>query len=745
MMGTIYKTGCVLCAQNCGLEIEVEANRIVKVKGDKSNVKSEGYVCRKGLNVAYHQHNADRLKYPLKKVGDQFERISWDQAIDEIAAKLKSIIDQYGPRSFAYMGGGGQGCHFEAAFGVRLMRLLGSQYQYSALAQEFAGAFWVVGRTHGKQYLHDQPDVNNTEVLLTFGWNGMQSHQIPQAPRQLQRLAKDPDKLLIVVDPRVSETAKLADIHLQIRPGTDALLLKAMISMILAEGWENKDYLNEHTSGFDQVKSLFSNFDVRAALKVCNLRFDQVREVTKAYATRTSSLRYDLGIFMGRHSGLNSYLIVILQAICGRLCMPGGNVINGHMMPIGPHTDERDPKIWRTMTTNAFPVCGSFPPNVMPEEILSDHPERLRAVIVTQSNPLRSYADTTAYENAFRRLDLLVTGEVAMTETAALSHYVLPSRTGYESWDGTFFPMTYPGIHFQMRRPIIEPDGEPLELGQIHLRLADKLGLIPPIPESLYQAAEDSHAAFAKALMEYTMTEPKAMKTMPFILGKTLGKAMGSVHLAALWGMLQVAPKSFYKNAIRAGFKSGATLGEEIFRQIMDHPEGVWVGKIDPENNFSEIKTEDGKINLHIPELIEELQSVEAQREEAMLVMPSQYPLILMAGRHTSMNANTMMRDPAWNEGKRACTLAMHPDDAAALNLKDGQQVRITTEAGSEEIELEITETAHQGHVVIPHGFGMVYNGVKYGANVNRLTKNTHRDQFCTPMHRYVPCRVDAL
>lgn len=744
-MGTIYKTGCVLCAQNCGLEIEVEANRIVKVKGDKSNVKSEGYVCRKGLNVAYHQHNADRLKYPLKKVGDQFERISWDQAIDEIAAKLKSIIDQYGPRSFAYMGGGGQGCHFEAAFGVRLMRLLGSQYQYSALAQEFAGAFWVVGRTHGKQYLHDQPDVNNTEVLLTFGWNGMQSHQIPQAPRQLQRLAKDPDKLLIVVDPRVSETAKLADIHLQIRPGTDALLLKAMISMILAEGWENKDYLNEHTSGFDQVKSLFSNFDVRAALKVCNLRFDQVREVTKAYATRTSSLRYDLGIFMGRHSGLNSYLIVILQAICGRLCMPGGNVINGHMMPIGPHTDERDPKIWRTMTTNAFPVCGSFPPNVMPEEILSDHPERLRAVIVTQSNPLRSYADTTAYENAFRRLDLLVTGEVAMTETAALSHYVLPSRTGYESWDGTFFPMTYPGIHFQMRRPIIEPDGEPLELGQIHLRLADKLGLIPPIPESLYQAAEDSHAAFAKALMEYTMTEPKAMKTMPFILGKTLGKAMGSVHLAALWGMLQVAPKSLYKNAIRAGFKSGATLGEEIFRQIMDHPEGVWVGKIDPENNFSEIKTEDGKINLHIPELIEELQSVEAQREEAMLVMPSQYPLILMAGRHTSMNANTMMRDPAWNEGKRACTLAMHPDDAAALNLKDGQQVRITTEAGSEEIELEITETAHQGHVVIPHGFGMVYNGVKYGANVNRLTKNTHRDQFCTPMHRYVPCRVDAL
>jgi anaerobic selenocysteine-containing dehydrogenase len=305
--------------------------------------------------------------------------------------------------------------------------------------------------------------------------------------------------------------------------------------------------------------------------------------------------------------------------------------------------------------------------------------------------------------------------------------------------------MTYPGIFFQMRRPIVEPEGEPLEAGEIHLRLADKLGLIPSIPESLYQAAYESRPAFAKALMEYAVTEPKALKAMPFILGKTLGKAIGSVHLAALWGMLQVAPKSFHENAARAGYKQGATLGEEIFQQIMDHPEGIWMGKVDPENNMTELKTDDSKINLYIPELLDELQSIEAQREEAALVMPSHFPLILMAGRHISINANTLMRDPAWNEGKRACTLAMHPYDATALNLKDGQQVKVTTEVGSEEIELEITDTAHKGHVVIPHGFGLVYNGKKYGLNVNRLTKNTHRDQFGTPMHRYVPCRVEAI
>ena len=116
-----------------------------------------------------------------------------------------------------------------------------------------------------------------------------------------------------------------------------------------------------------------------------------------------------------------------------------------------------------------------------------------------------------------------------------------------------------------------------------------------------------------------------------------------------------------------------------------------------------------------------------------------------MAGRHFSMNANTLMRNPAWNKGRRDCTLLIHGEDAESLGIRDGQAVRVTTEAGSVEIEAEVTETAHRGHVVIPHGFGMVYDGKTYGVNVNRLTKNTNRDWLGTPMHRYVPCRIEAV
>jgi anaerobic selenocysteine-containing dehydrogenase len=678
-------------------------------------------------------------------VGDRFERISWDQAIDEIADKLKEIVERHGPRSFAYMGGGGLGCHFEAAFGVRLLRGLGSQYHYSALAQEFSGMFWVHGRMFGRQYIHSVPDTAETDLLLAIGWNGMQSHQIPQAPRRLQRISKDPDKLLIVVDPRLSETAKIADIHLPIRPGADALLLKAMIAIILDEGWENKAYIEEHTSNFDRIKSLFLDFDVRAAIRTCHLDFDSVHEVCRLFASRKSCLRYDLGVMMNRHSATSSYLAVILEALCGRIGVRGGAVFPGHMMPTGSHSDEKNPKTWRTLVTNFFPIAGCFPPNAMPEEILSDHPERLRAVLVTGSNPLRSYADTTAYEEAFKRLDLLVTAEVAMTETAALSHYVLPSRSGYESWDGTFFANTYPGIYFQMRRPIVAAEGEPLEMGEIHLRLADRLGLIPPVPESLHKAAEEGRESYGKALMKYVAEEPQAKRIMPYILGKTLGRTLGSVHLAALWGMLQMAPKSFHENAARAGYQPGAALGEEIFRKLLDHPEGIWVGRVDPEHGLGSLQTEDGKIRMHIPELAGTIGILDAEREEAELTPDPAFPLILMAGRHVSVNANTLMRNPAWNEGKRACTLTMHPADAEALDLMDGRMVRVTTEAGSEAIELEVTGAARKGHVTMPHGFGLVYDGKVHGANVNRLTKNTNRDHLGTPMHRYVPCRVEAM
>ena len=571
-MGEWKKSGCVCCAQNCGLELMVENNRIVKVRPDRDNPRSQGYACRKGMNVVHYQHHADRLKYPLKREDGSFRQISWDQALDEIAAKLRTILDAHGPRSLAYMGGGGQSSHFEAAFGVRFLRGLGSQYHYSALAQELTGMFWVHGRTFGRQYLMCLPDERDTDMLVAVGWNGWQSHQMPQARRHLKRISEDKDKLLVVIDPRRSETAEIADIHLPLRPGTDALLLKAMIAIIVQEGWQKSDYIAQHVSGFDEILPWFTDFDARAAVKVCDLDYDQVHELCRLCATRNWSVHSDLGLLMGRHSTVASYLEVILLALCGRIGVPGGNLFPGYLMPLGSHSDERESRTWRTMETNLPAIMGTFPPNVMPEEITADRPDRLRAVLVSGANPLRSYADTTAYEQAFSKLELLVTVDIAMTETAVLSHYVLPARSAYEKWDATFFTWNHPEIYFQMRGPLVEPEGEPLEESEILTSLAERLRLVRDIPSSLFDAARGDRMAFGMALMQYAQSEPRAMKVLPFVLARTLGPTLGSNNLAALWGLLQTAPAAFRKDAARAGFDPGLKMGEQLFRAILDHP-----------------------------------------------------------------------------------------------------------------------------------------------------------------------------
>jgi anaerobic selenocysteine-containing dehydrogenase len=276
----------------------------------------------------------------------------------------------------------------------------------------------------GSQLLELTPDYKNTEMLISVGWNGMMSHQIPQARRVLTRISKDPDKLLVVIDPRLSETAKIANIHLALRPGTDALLIKSMIAIILKEGMHNQEYIDKHVSGFKEMMPWFAGFDVNAALKVCELEYGQVFRVCQEFAKRQSCLRDDLGILMNRHSALVSYLLVVLLAICGRIGVPGGSYLVGEKV----YSDPNDPKTWRTAVTNIPAIGEMFPPNVMPEEIANDRPDRIRSVFVMGANPLRSYADTTAYEEAFGRLDLLVVAEIAMSETATLAHYILPCR-----------------------------------------------------------------------------------------------------------------------------------------------------------------------------------------------------------------------------------------------------------------------------------------------------------------------------
>lgn len=196
--------------------------------------------------------------------------------------------------------------------------------------------------------------------------------------------------------------------------------------------------------------------------------------------------------------------------------------------------------------------------------------------------------------------------------------------------------------------------------------------------------------------------------------------------------------------AAGVGFDVGPDQGMTLYQAIIDHPEGIRVGKQDIKKNLGRLATKDGRIRLYSPEVADWIKEINPGEEEKRLKLDAKFPLILMAGRHMDMNANTAMRNPDWNKGRRPCTLAINPADADAMGIVDKQMVRVITEAGEEKIEAEVTTDTRKGQVIIPQGFGLVYDGFKYGVNVNNLTKNTNRDFVGTPMHRYVPCRIEV-
>jgi anaerobic selenocysteine-containing dehydrogenase len=722
----------------------VENNEIVKVRPDKANLRSQGYACRKGLKVAHYQHHRQRLKQPLKRQNGQLAPIGWDAVLTEIGQRLGEIKEQYGPRSIALVAGGSGGCQIGGRFSGRFLISLGSRYLYTALGQEWTGRHYVRGQVYGDQTLFLHPDHEKLELLLALGWNGWSSHGMPQTRRFIKSISENPARTLVVVDPRPSETARYADIHLALTPGSDALLLKAMIAIILQEGWHDQSFLDSHTTGWNEIEPFFKGFAVKEALQICDLEFDQVKNVCRLFTSRRSAVMSDLGILMNRHSTLVSYLEEILLAICGRLGSQGGNVFTGMLSPLGINTPPEDPNTWRTMRTDIPAIMGVFPPNVLPEEIESDEKDRIRALIVTGANPLRSYADTSAYERAFKALDLLVVLDVAMSETAAAADYVLAGRTAYESFDTTFWSFNYPDIFFHLRRPLVEPEAETRENSWIMSSLAEEMGLLPEVPGALLQAAQENSGYFGRELNRYIENNSEAMLKLPFILAKALGPVLGSCNLAFLWGLIRTAPTPIKKAMARAGFPAGEDQTDQVYGAIMDHPEGIWLGQLDPEQNLDSVATADGRIHLHVPELANWLADVTPQAEQKAMSMDDAFPLILMAGWHYDFNANTLMRDPAWNQGRKTGCLAVHPQDAANLDLADGDRARITTAAGNAIVEVQISKLTRPGMVLLPHGFGLDFEDESIGVNVNLLTPAGHRDKIAgTPHHRRVPCRLE--
>src|SRR5688572_23177985 len=243
------RTACILCECNCGLEVELggdDGRHLVKLRGDKRHPSSQGYACEKPHRLDHYQHGRDRLTSPLRRRADgTFEEIDWDTAIREVAARLAAVRDTHGGEAIFYYGGGGQGNHLPGSYATATRRALGMRYRSSALAQEKTGEFWVSHRMLGSA---TRADFEHCDVALFLGKNPWHSHSIPRARTTLKAISQDPARTLIVVDPRRTETAELADLHLAVRPGTDASLLAALLAILVEEDRIDRAFLTTHVA-----------------------------------------------------------------------------------------------------------------------------------------------------------------------------------------------------------------------------------------------------------------------------------------------------------------------------------------------------------------------------------------------------------------------------------------------------------------------------------------------------------------
>ncbi len=301
-------TACILCECNCGVEIQLggeDGRRFVRVRGDKAHPASQGYACEKASRLDYYQNGRDRLTKPLRRKPDgSYEEIDWDTALREVAVGFAKVKQEHGGESIFYYGGGGQGNHLPTAYSRSTRAILGSSYRSNALAQEKTGEFWVSAKMMGG---FTRSDFENCEVGVFIGKNPWFSHGIPRARVTLRAIAKDPNRCLIVIDPRRTETADLADIHLQVRPGGDAWLLAAMVGVLVQEDLVKHDWLALHTEGSEAVLPHFAELPVAEYCERAGVDEDLVRRAVRRIAKAESTAFFeDLGVQMNRHSTLVS-------------------------------------------------------------------------------------------------------------------------------------------------------------------------------------------------------------------------------------------------------------------------------------------------------------------------------------------------------------------------------------------------------------------------------------------------------
>ncbi|MGG3468906.1 molybdopterin oxidoreductase family protein [Neobacillus pocheonensis] len=713
-----YRT-CPLCEATCGLEIYTKGQEVVHIKGDKQDPFSKGYLCPKGFSVKELHADPDRIRKPMIRRGSDWQEVSWEEAFSEVRKGLQSIIKEHGRNSIAvYLGNPTVHNLGSMLYGPTFLRALGSRSVFSASTLDQMPKQLSSEIMFGSDANLPIPDLDHTDYFLMIGANPLASNgSLMTAPNMRGRLKELQERggKLVVIDPVRTLTAKQADEHQFIRPGTDALFLFALIHTLFEEDLVTPGKLVNLLNGLEEMKSLSQDFTPEVVAAKCGIPADAIRRIARELSGSERAIVYGrMGTCTQPFGTMNSWLIDVLNVLTGNLDRQGG------VMFPNPATRRAVSKKARSMRYNRYQsristmpeVLGELPVSCLAEEIETEGPGQIRAFICLAGNPALSAPNSGRLTTAFESLDFMVSVDCYLNETSRLANVILPVPSPLERshYDITFYNLAVRNIaHYS--KPVFELPPDQLDDWKILLHLAGE------VSEHNLQG-DPIKVLDDLTVMELIKHEIKnenspISERKPQEIFDLLKNRKGPERLLDFY--LRVGPYGDHFGEIPDGLNLSV---------LEENPHGMDFGTMQP--RITEIlQTSSGKIELAPAILVKDVERLKGTLE-------TKSTDLLLVGRRDLRSNNSWLHNlPVLVKGEDRCTLLIHTSDAVSLGLKNGGKALVQSRTGKIQVTVEITEDIMPGTVSLPHGWGHNLSGTRLGVakehpgvNVNLLTDN---------------------
>ena len=696
----LHFRNCNLCEAICGISIAVRSDQQLDIRGDDEDPFSRGYICPKAVGLQDIHYDKDRLRQPVRRTSQGWQRIGWDEAFNEVADNLKRINTTYGRNSIAtYLGNPTVHNYGSLLFAPGFLRSLHTRNKFSATSVDQLAHHLTAFLMFGHQLLLPVPDIDRTKFFLVLGANPAVSNgsmmTAPGMNRRLQELRARGGKV-ILIDPRSNETARQADRHLFIRPGTDVLLLLALLHVVFEEGLARPGELSSFTDGVETVHKLLADFTPEKVASITGIGAEQIRTLAKEFASAESAVCYGrIGVSTQEFGAACQWLINVLNIVTGNLDRPGGAMFTLPAFdPItAPESLAQKGSFarWHSRVRKLPEFAGEFPVVTLAEEILTEGAGQVKAFVTSAGNPVLSTPNGRELDRALASLEFMAAIDFYINETTQHANIILPPTSPLERG------------HYDLA---------------FHLLAVRNTAKFSP---ALFQRSEDARHDWEILLELQTRIEGSLGSR---VKRKVASRFFGPERILDLG--LRFGP---YGGGLNP-FAKGLTL-----RKLREAVHGIDLGPLIP-CLPGRLRTVDKRIKLAPDVLVKDIERVKAKFFDGG--SPDLNGHLLLIGRRQLRSNNSWMHNSErLVKGKIACTILMHPTDAAQRHLSSGQKVEVRSRVGAIVVPIEISEEMMPGVVSIPHGWGHDRSGNQLavaqqhpGQSINDITDDLTIDEL---------------